>query len=74
MSKYTADSIQVLDAIDGIRMNVNMYIGGTDPKAYHHLLLEIISNSVDESSNGFNNKIEVIINSATQKSHSQRLG
>lgn len=67
MSKYTAESIKTLDAIDGIRTNPHMYIGGVDDKAYQHLLMEIISNSVDESANGYTNEIRVEINSKTQE-------
>lgn len=47
-SQYTSKDIQVLDGLEHVRMRPSMYIGGTDARGLHHLLWEIIDNSVDE--------------------------
>jgi DNA gyrase subunit B len=58
---YTAEHIQVLQGLEPVRRRPGMYIGGTDSKGYHHLLWEIVDNSVDEVINGFATHIEVIL-------------
>ena len=57
--KYTAKDIEVLEGLDPVRKRPAMYIGGTDTHGYHHLLWEIVDNSVDEAINGFATYIEV---------------
>jgi DNA gyrase subunit B len=58
---YTAEHIQVLQGLEPVRRRPGMYIGGTDTKGYHHLLWEIVDNSVDEVINGFATHIEVTL-------------
>ncbi|HEY0707853.1 MAG TPA: DNA topoisomerase IV subunit B [Polyangia bacterium] len=58
---YTADDIQVLEGLEPVRKRPGMYIGGTDAKGYHHLLWEIVDNSVDEVMNGYASHIEVTL-------------
>ncbi|MBI3185204.1 MAG: type IIA DNA topoisomerase subunit B [Myxococcales bacterium] len=58
-ASYTGADIQVLEGLEPVRKRPAMYIGGTDSAGYHHLLWEIIDNSVDEVINGFASKIEV---------------
>jgi DNA gyrase subunit B len=60
-SSYTADDIQVLEGLEPVRKRPGMYIGGTDTKGYHHLLWEIVDNSVDEVMNGYASHIEVTL-------------
>ena len=50
---YTSEHITVLEGLEPVRRRPGMYIGGTDTKGYHHLLWEIVDNSVDEVINGF---------------------
>ena len=56
-NKYTSKSIKVLEGLKGIRKRPAMYIGNTGISGFHHLLWEIISNSLDELINGFGNEI-----------------
>jgi DNA gyrase subunit B/topoisomerase-4 subunit B len=58
---YDASQIQVLEGLDPVRKRPAMYIGGTDSAGYHHLLWEIVDNSVDEVINGFATHIEVVL-------------
>ena len=58
---YTAEHITVLKGLEPVRRRPGMYIGGTDIKGYHHLLWEIVDNSVDEVINGFATHIDVIL-------------
>jgi DNA topoisomerase IV B subunit len=60
-TSYTAQDIQVLEGLEPVRKRPAMYIGGTDVTGYHHLLWEIIDNSVDEVINGFATRIEVTL-------------
>ena len=59
--KYGADEIQVLEGLEPVRKRPGMYIGGIDDRGYHHLLWEIVDNSVDEVINGFAKKITVTL-------------
>jgi DNA gyrase subunit B len=58
---YTSDDITVLEGLEPVRKRPGMYIGGTDSKGYHHLLWEIVDNSVDEVINGFGTRIDVTL-------------
>ena len=58
---YTADNITVLEGLEPVRRRPGMYIGGTDAKGYHHLLWEIVDNSVDEVINGYGAHIQVTL-------------
>jgi DNA gyrase subunit B/topoisomerase-4 subunit B len=60
---YTAESIQVLEGLEAVRRRPGMYIGGVDKAGFHHLLWEIVDNSVDEVMNGYASKIVVTLNS-----------
>ena len=60
-TSYSAADIQVLEGLEPVRKRPAMYIGGTDTTGYHHLLWEILDNSVDEVINGFATRIEVTL-------------
>ena len=59
--QYTASDIQVLEGLDAVRKRPGMYIGSTGQKGLHHLLWEIVDNSVDEAANGFADRISVTL-------------
>ena len=61
LDDYNEDSIQVLEGLEGVRVRPAMYIGTTASPGLHHLVWEIIDNSVDEALNGYGNKISVVI-------------
>ena len=58
---YDSSKIQVLEGLNAVRMRPGMYIGGTNIKGYHHLLWEIVDNSIDELANGYGNKLIVTV-------------
>ena len=58
---YTAKDIDVLEGLEPVRKRPAMYIGGTDTHGYHHLLWEVLDNSVDEAINGHASRIEVVL-------------
>src|SRR5947209_18752778 len=60
-TSYSAADIQVLEGLEPVRKRPAMYIGGTDATGYHHLLWEIVDNSVDEVINGFATRILVTL-------------
>ena len=59
VQEYSAQSIEVLEGLEPVRHRPGMYIGGTDETALHHLVAEILDNSMDEAVAGFANKIDV---------------
>ena len=59
---YTAGDIQVLEGMEAVRRRPGMYIGSTDQSGLHHLIFEIVDNSVDEFMGGFCSTISIVIN------------
>lgn len=59
---YSAQDIQVLEGLEAVRARPGMYIGGTDEQSLHHMVAEILDNSMDEAVAGFANRIELSLN------------
>jgi DNA gyrase subunit B len=61
MNDYSADNIQVLEGLEAVRKRPGMYIGSTSAEGLHHLVYEIVDNSIDEAMGGFCDRIEIDI-------------
>lgn len=69
-SNYNADNIQALEGLEAVRVRPGMYIGSTDTKGLHHLVYEVLDNSIDEHLAGYCSHIDLTIhtdNSITVK-------
>ncbi len=62
VQEYSADSIQALEGIEHVRMRPSMYIGDVGTRGLHHLVYEVVDNSIDEAMAGYCDKIDVVIN------------
>ena len=60
--QYESKDIVVLEGLDAVRLRPGMYIGTTGSRGYHHLLWEIVDNSIDEISNGYGDSIKITLN------------
>jgi len=61
-NQYSADSIQALEGMEHVRMRPSMYIGDVSSRGLHHLVYEVVDNSIDEAMAGHCDKIDVYIN------------
>ncbi|MCF6296489.1 MAG: DNA topoisomerase (ATP-hydrolyzing) subunit B [Flavobacteriaceae bacterium] len=59
---YSADSIQALEGMEHVRMRPSMYIGDVGTRGLHHLVYEVVDNSIDEAMGGYCDKIDIVIN------------
>ncbi len=61
-NRYGAEEIQVLEGLEAVRRRPSMYIGSTSARGLHHLVYEVVDNSIDEAMAGFCDQIEVVLN------------
>ena len=61
-NNYSADSIQALEGMEHVRMRPSMYIGDVGERGLHHLVYEVVDNSIDEAMGGYCDKIDLVIN------------
>ena len=59
--EYTAKDIQVLEGLEAVRLRPGMYIGSTDQRGLHHLIYEVVDNSVDEAMAGYCTKVQITV-------------
>ena len=62
MANYDETSIKILEGLEAVRKRPGMYIGSTDKRGLHHLIWEIVDNSIDEIINGFGDTIKITLN------------
>ena len=60
--KYDASSIKILEGLEAVRKRPGMYIGSTDKRGLHHLVWEIVDNSIDEIINGYGDMVKIRLN------------
>lgn len=63
MAKYDEKAIKILEGLEAVRKRPGMYIGSTDKRGLHHLVWELVDNSIDEVINGYGDSIKIIIHS-----------
>ena len=60
VERYQSDQLQLLEGLEPVRKRPAMYIGGTDARGLHHLFIEVVDNSIDESQAGFCDRHNVV--------------